>query len=86
MITMHQNKQKYTRTNNRTEQVVTLIRLYLYNRGECCGARAIQRHMKELDETTIPSLRTIERLLARHGLTHGRTGFYPGQEDDDFSS
>ena len=71
---MQQNKQKHERTNNRTAQVITLIRLHLYNRGECCGARAIQCHMKELHETTIPSLRTIQRILARHGLTHGRTG------------
>ena len=83
---MQQNKQKHERTNNRTEQVVTFIRLHLYNRGVCCGARAIQRHMHELDETTIPSLRTIGRILARHGLTHGRTGFYPGEEDVDFRS
>lgn len=83
---MQQNKHKHERSNNITEQVVTLIRLHLYNRGECCGARAIQRHMQELQETTIPSLRTIERILARHGLTHGRTGFYPGEEDVDFRS
>ena len=83
---MHQNKLKHERTSNRTEQVVTFIRLHLYNRGVCCGARAIQRHMQELDEPIIPSLRTIERILARHGLTHGRTGFYPGEEDVDFRS
>jgi len=83
---MHQNKQKHERTNNRTEQVVTFIRLHLYNRGVCCGARAIQCHMQELDEPTIPSLRTIDRILARQGLTHGHTGFYPGEEDVDFRS
>ena len=83
---MQQNKHKHERTNNRTEQVVTFIRLHLYNRGVCCGARAIQQHMHELDETTIPSLRTIGRILARHGLTHGRTSFYPGEEDIDFRS
>jgi hypothetical protein len=84
--TMQQNKLKHERTSNRTEKVITLIRLHLYNRGVCCGARAIQRHMQELDEPTIPSLRTIERMLARHGLTYGRTGFYPGEEDVDFRS
>lgn len=83
---MHQNKQKYTRTNNRTEQVVTLIRLELYNRGVCCGAPAIQRHMKESHEPIIPSLRTIQRILVRQCLTHGRTGFYPGEADVDFGS
>jgi ATP adenylyltransferase/5',5'''-P-1,P-4-tetraphosphate phosphorylase II len=83
---MHQNQHKYTRTNNRTEQVVTLIRLHLYNSGEFCGARAIQRHMQELQEPTIPSLSTIQRILVRQCLTHGRTGFYPGEEDVDFNS
>ena len=33
-----------------------------------------------------PSLRTIDRILARQGLTHGHTGFYPGEEDVDFRS
>lgn len=83
---MQQNKQQHKRSNNITEQVVTLIRLHLYNRGVCCGARAIQRYMQEQHEPTIPSLRTIERILARHGLTYGRTGFYPGEEDVDFRS
>ena len=81
---MQYNEQKHERINNRTEQVVTLIRLHLYNRGECCGARAIQRHMQELQKTTIPSLSTIQRILVRQCLTHGRTGFYPGEEDSDF--
>jgi hypothetical protein len=83
---MQQNKHKHERSNNITEQVVTLIRLHLYNRGVCCGARAIQRHMQEQHEPTIPSLRTIGRILARQGLTHGRTGIYPGEEDVDFRS
>jgi hypothetical protein len=83
---MQQNEQKHERSKNITEQVVTLIRLHLYNRGVCCGARAIQQHMQEQHEPTIPSLRTIDRILARHGLTHGRTGFYPGEEDSDFGS
>ena len=83
---MQHNEQKHERTNNRTEQVVTFIRLHLYNRGVCCGARAIQRRMQEQHEPTIPSLTTIQKILARQGLTYGRTGFYPGEEDDDFSS
>ena len=83
---MQQNKHKHERSNNITKQVVTFIRLHLYNRGVCCGARAIQRYMHEQNEPTIPSLRTIDRILARNCLTHGRTGFYPGEEDVDFGS
>jgi len=81
---MKQIKQKQGRTSHRTEEVVKFIRLHLYNRGVCCGAPAIQRHMEELHESNIPSARTIGRILSRHGLTHGRTGIYPGEEDRDF--
>ena len=48
---MHQNKLKHERTNNRTEQVVTFIRLHLYNRGVCCGARAILLPRKASSQT-----------------------------------
>ena len=78
---MKQIKQKQGRINPRTEEVVKLVRLELYNQAVCCGAQAIQRRMKELGETTIPSTRSIGRILSRHGLTHGRTGIYPGEED-----
>lgn len=81
---MNQSKQKNRGIDYRTEQVVIILRLELYNSGVCCGARAIQQYMKELNETTIPSLRTIGRILAGNGLTYGRTGFYPGEEDYDF--
>ncbi len=82
---MKQNKQKQRRTSHRTEEVVKLVRLQLYNQGVCCGAQAIQQPMEKLNETLIPSSRTIGRILSRHGLTHGRTGIYPGEEDRDFS-
>ena len=82
---MKQNKQKQGRTSHRTEEVLKLVRLQLYNQGVCCGAQAIQRRMEELAERVIPSARTIGRILSRHGLTHGRTGIYPGEEDRDFS-
>jgi hypothetical protein len=81
---MKQIKQKQGRTNHRTEEVVKLVRLELYNQAVCCEAQAIQRRMEELEERVILSARTIGRILARHGLTHGRTGIYPGEEDRDF--
>jgi len=34
------------------------------------GRRAIQRRLRELPITPVPSLATIQRTLARHGLTH----------------
>jgi len=64
--------------DHRTQEVVKLIRLSLYNRGMSCGAQVIQRHMEQLGERHIPSVRTIGRILVRQGLTHGRTGIYPG--------
>lgn len=82
---MKQNKQKQKLMSHRTEEVVRLVRLQLYNHGVCCGAQAIQRRMEELTERVIPSTRTIGRILSRHGLTHGRTGIYNGEEDRDFS-
>ena len=82
---MKQNKLKQGRTSHRTEEVVKLVRLELYNQGVSCGAQAIQQRMEKLDEKLIPSTRTIGRILSRHGLTHGRTGIYPGEEDRDFS-
>ena len=69
--------------NQRTQEVVKLIRLSLYNRGVNCGALAIRQHMQDLDEKNIPSVRTIGRILSRHGLTHGRTGLYPGDIAED---
>jgi len=69
--------------DQRTLEVVKLIRLSLYNRGVSCGARAIRQHMQELGEKHIPSERTIGRILSRHGLTHGRTGLYPGNITED---
>ena len=69
--------------NQRAQEVVKLIRLSLYNRGVNCGAQVIRQHMQDLGEKNIPSVRTIGRILSRHGLTHGRTGFYPGDIAED---
>jgi len=42
--------------------------------------KEIRKKMDEYDEKQIPSERTISRILARRGLTHKRTGLYPGEE------
>ena len=61
------------------EQIVIMVRLDLYNRDLPYGAQAIGRHLEQLHDaivTPLPSLRTINRILHRNGLTHRRTGHY----------
>ncbi len=63
------------------DELVVLVRLHLYNRGLPCGPKAIRRNLDELHAISpLPSERTIARVLAREGLTHGRTGWYAGEE------
>lgn len=57
---------------------VTSIRLDLYNSGKNCGPKAIQKEMNRLEIHNVPSVRTIGRVLRNQYLTHGRTGYYPG--------
>ncbi len=51
--------------------------------GVNCGALAIRQHIQNLGEKLIPSVSTIGRILSRHGLTHARTGLYPGDITED---
>jgi len=68
------------RSAEEMEQLVVLQRLSLYNQGRPCGAKAIREHLSTYgEENSLPSNRTIGRILARHGLTHGRTGWYEGE-------
>lgn len=53
-----------------------MTRLHLYNQSLFCGAQAIRWELEEQDIQPLPSLRTINRILSRHGLTHRRTGHY----------
>ena len=62
----------YTRAD--LEEIVKILRLSLYNRGLFCGAKAIRRQIHEGRVRPLPSLSTINRILSRHGLTHGRIG------------
>lgn len=59
-----------------TIEIVKLIRLNLYNHDLFCGAQAIQWEMEDQGLTHLPSVRTINRILSRHSLTHRRTGKY----------
>jgi putative transposase len=64
------------KTSNEVEQVVKMVRLQLYNRNLFYGAQAILWELQDLGIKPLPSLRTINRILAREGLTHRRTGVY----------
>jgi transposase InsO family protein len=67
-------------TPNRTpaeiEEIVKMVRLGLYNQDLFCGAEAILWEMEDLGAKPLPSVRTINRILARNELTHRRTGKY----------
>ena len=57
-------------------EAVKMVRLSLYNKGLFCGAQAIEWELKESGIVTVPSLRSINRILSREELTHRRTGSY----------
>lgn len=65
-----------TRTASEIEEIVKMIRLNLYNKDLFCGAQAILWEMEDLGVDPLPSVRTINRILARNDLTHKRTGRY----------
>ena len=70
------NEQDQAYTKKEIEEIVKMIRLELYNNGQFCGARAIKEKLEDCDGIdTLPSESTIGRILSRHGLTHGRTGY-----------
>ena len=65
------------RSPEEMEEIVVFVRLELYNWALPCGPAALRRRLKDHYElTAVPSERTIARILARNGLTHGRTGWY----------
>lgn len=65
-----------SRTAVEVEEIVKIVRLSLYNRGDFCGAQAIHWELEDMGITPLPSIRTINRILSRHELTHRRTGKY----------
>ncbi len=66
----------HRRTPSEIEEIVKIIRLNLYNQGLFCGAQAIRWELEDLGTQPVPSIRTINRILSRNGLTHRRTGKY----------
>lgn len=74
-----QNRTPHSNSRQLPEAVteaVKLVRLHLYNQGLFCGAQAISWELEELQVSPLPSLRTINRIVQREGLTHRRTGRY----------
>lgn len=72
------------RSPKEVEQIVAMVRLELYNQGLPCGPNALCRRLDEREVLRLlPSERTIARILARNGLTCGRTGQYEGDESED---
>jgi hypothetical protein len=70
-------------TDEELEFLVVIARLHLYNHGRPCGAVALRRHLHEhYGVRALPSTRPIGRILVLYGLTHGRTGWYEGDEPD----
>ena len=57
-----------------------MVRLERYNRSQPCGADALRKRLRTFYRLRpLPSTRMIGRILARHGLTHGRTGRDAGE-------
>jgi putative transposase len=63
-------------TPTEIEEIVKLVRLNLYNQDLFCGAQAILWELEDLGVKQLPSVRTINRILAKNELTHRRTGKY----------
>ncbi len=62
-------------TTQEIEEVVTFVRLELYNRDLPCGAKPIRKQLQDFHIIKLlPSERTIARLLSHNGLTHRRIG------------
>ena len=58
-------------------EIVATVRLNLYNSSLPHGVNAILQEMKSMGVRPLPSPRSVNRILARNGLTYNRTGHYP---------
>lgn len=63
-------------TSQEIEQVVIAVRRGLRSQDLFHGAQAIRWELEDLGVEPLPSVRTIGRILARHGLTRRREGRY----------
>jgi hypothetical protein len=77
-----ENASAGVRSPQEVEPIVTLVRLQLYNQGQPCGPRALRHKLHDhYSLKPLPSERTIARILAKNGLTQGRTGHYPSDRE-----
>jgi transposase InsO family protein len=63
-------------TSAEIEQVVIAVRRSLEGQDLFHGAQAIRWELEDMEIEPLPSVRTIGRILARHGLTRRRQGRY----------
>ena len=83
---MEREENAYTglRPSKEVEQIVVMVRLEMYNKGLPCGPKVLRRRLNEYEVLKpLPSEQTIARILARHGLTCGRSGWYEGDKSKD---
>jgi hypothetical protein len=72
-----------SRSVEEVEHIVVMERLTQHNHGRSCGALALRRHLREEALLhPLPSVRRIRQILTQYGLTHGRTGWYEGEQLD----
>ena len=82
---MEREENAYTglRPSKEVEQIVVMIRLEMYNRGLPCGSKVLRGRLNAYEALKpLPSERTIARILARNGLTCGRTGWYEPHREE----
>lgn len=60
-------KTSATKTPDSIEQAVVHLRQTLDHKGQICGAATIRQALKQQGLEPVPSLRTIYRILQRHG-------------------
>ncbi len=65
-----------TRTKREVEELVIAVRRHLSAQEIFHGDQAIRWELEDLEVHPLPSVRTIARIVARHGLTRRRTGRY----------
>jgi len=53
-------------TSAEIEEIIKMVRLNLYNQDLFCGAQAILWEMEDLGAKPLPSVRTINRILAKN--------------------
>lgn len=83
-VEREENSYAGPRPPEEVEEIVVMVRLELYNKGLPCGPKALRKRLDEHEALKpLPSERTIARMLARNGLTHGRTGWYEGDLPED---